>query len=294
MSYRKALKDAERFLEQAGVPDAGIDAWYLMEYVLKQNGISDAGRSWYFLHCEEEMPENCQVAYQKLLKKRGERIPLQQLTGEQEFMGISFLVNEHVLIPRQDTEVLVEEALKQKREGMKVLDLCTGSGCILLSILKNLKQGTGVGIDISEQALEVARRNAKRLGLEAATTFVLSDLFEKAQGPYDMIVSNPPYIETEEIAQLMPEVRDHEPRLALDGMSDGLYYYRSIVSQCRDYLKEDGALLFEIGAGQGAAVSELLKEAGFVSVQVIKDLAGLDRVVAGKAGTKKGKQEKDV
>ena len=157
-----------------------------------------------------------------------------------------------------------------------------------------MKQGTGVGIDISEQALEVARRNAKRLGLEAATTFVLSDLFEKAQGPYDMIVSNPPYIETEEIAQLMPEVRDHEPRLALDGMSDGLCYYRSIVSQCRDYLKEDGALLFEIGAGQGAAVSELLKEAGFMSVQVIKDLAGLDRVVAGKAGTKKGKQEKDV
>ena len=110
----------------------------------------------------------------------------------------------------------------------------------------------------------------------------------------EMCIRDRPYIETEEIAQLMPEVRDHEPRLALDGMSDGLYYYRSIVSQCRDYLKEDGALLFEIGAGQGAAVSELLKEAGFVSVQVIKDLAGLDRVVAGKAGTKKGKQEKDV
>ena len=144
-----------------------------------------------------------------------------------------------------------------------MLDLCTGSGCILLSILKNLKQGTGVGIDISEQALEVARRNAKRLGLEAATTFVLSDLFEKAQGSYDMIVSNPPYIETEEIAQLMPEVRDHEAGVwHLTEMSDGLYYYRSIVSQCRDYLKEDGALLFEIGAGQGAAVSELLKEAG--------------------------------
>ena len=229
-----------------------------------------------------------------MVSRRKQRIPLQHLTGEQEFYGYPFYVNEHVLIPRQDTEVLVEEALKRKREGMKVLDLCTGSGCILLSILKNLKQGTGVGIDISEQALEVARRNAKRLGLEAATTFVLSDLFEKAQGPYDMIVSNPPYIETEEIAQLMPEVRDHEPRLALDGMSDGLYYYRSIVSQCRDYLKEDGALLFEIGAGQGAAVSELLKEAGFMSVQVIKDLAGLDRVVAGKAGTKKGKQEKDV
>ena len=124
--------------------------------------------------------------------------------------------------------------------------------------------------------------------------FMGQDFFEYEPPKWDMIVSNPPYIETEEIAQLMPEVRDHEPRLALDGMSDGLYYYRSIVSQCRDYLKEDGALLFEIGAGQGAAVSELLKEAGFVSVQVIKDLAGLDRVVAGKAGTKKGKQEKDV
>ena len=288
MTLGTLLKQGREILQNAGIAEWDLDAWYLLEYV---TGVS---RSQYFLDPEREVPQEQKAAYRQMIEKRSTHIPLQHLTGEQEFYGYPFYVNEHVLIPRQDTEVLVEEALKRKKEGMKVLDLCTGSGCILLSILKNLKQGTGVGIDISEQALEVARRNAKRLGLEAATTFVLSDLFEKAQGPYDMIVSNPPYIETEEIAQLMPEVRDHEPRLALDGMSDGLYYYRSIVSQCRDYLKEDGALLFEIGAGQGAAVSELLKEAGFVSVQVIKDLAGLDRVVAGKAGTKKGKQEKDV
>lgn len=294
MTYEEARKEAEQILKGAEVPDAALDAWYLLEYAIRKIEKKETGRTWYLMNRKESILPGTLSYYQELVSRRKQRIPLQHLTGEQEFYGYPFYVNEHVLIPRQDTEVLVEEALKRKREGMKVLDLCTGSGCILLSILKNLKQGTGVGIDISEQALEVARRNAKRLGLEAATTFVLSDLFEKAQGSYDMIVSNPPYIETEEIAQLMPEVRDHEPRLALDGMSDGLYYYRSIVSQCRDYLKEDGALLFEIGAGQGAAVSELLKEAGFVSVQVIKDLAGLDRVVAGKAGTKKGKQEKDV
>ena len=288
MTLRDLLTEGEHALQSAGIEDWKMDAWYLMEEMLH------VSRTRYLMEPSKEVSPEEEMLYKKQIARRAKHIPLQHLTGEQEFYGYPFYVNEHVLIPRQDTEVLVEEALKRKKEGMKVLDLCTGSGCILLSILKNLKQGTGVGIDISEQALEVARRNAKRLGLEAATTFVLSDLFEKAQGSYDMIVSNPPYIETEEIAQLMPEVRDHEPRLALDGMSDGLYYYRSIVSQCRDYLKEDGALLFEIGAGQGAAVSELLKEAGFVSVQVIKDLAGLDRVVAGKAGTKKGKQEKDV
>ena len=277
MTYEEARKEAEQILKGAEVPDAALDAWYLLEYAIRKIEKKETGRTWYLMNRKESILPGTLLYYQELVSRRKQRIPLQHLTGEQEFYGYPFYVNEHVLIPRQDTEVLVEEALKRKKEGMKVLDLCTGSGCILLSILKNLKQGTGVGIDISEQALEVARRNAKRLGLEAATTFVLSDLFEKAQGPYDM-----------------PEVRDHEPRLALDGMSDGLYYYRSIVSQCRDYLKEDGALLFEIGAGQGAAVSELLKEAGFVSVQVIKDLAGLDRVVAGKAGTKKGKQEKDV
>ena len=288
MTLRELLAEGEHVLQTAGIEDWKMDAWYLLEETL------EVTRTRYLVDSGKAVSEEEKTRYLELIDKRASHIPLQHLTGEQEFYGYPFYVNEHVLIPRQDTEVLVEEALKRKKEGMRVLDLCTGSGCILLSILKNLKQGTGVGIDISEQALEVARRNAKRLGLEAATTFVLSDLFEKAQGPYDMIVSNPPYIETEEIAQLMPEVRDHEPRLALDGMSDGLYYYRSIVSQCRDYLKEDGALLFEIGAGQGAAVSELLKEAGFVFVQVIKDLAGLDRVVAGKAGTKKGKQEKDV
>ena len=250
MTLREACREGAARLRKAGVPEAELDAWYLLEYAIRKIEKKETGRTWYLMNRKESILPGTLLYYQELVSRRKQRIPLLHLTGEQEFYGYPFYVNEHVLIPRQDTEVLVEEALKQKREGMKVLDLCTGSGCILLSILKNLKQGTGVGIDISEQALEVARRNAKRLGLEAATTFVLSDLFEKAQGPYDMIVSNPPYIETEEIAQLMPEVRDHEPRLALDGMSDGLYYYRSIVSQCRDYLKEDGALLFEIGAGQ--------------------------------------------
>ncbi len=279
MSYRKALKDAERFLEQAGVPDAGIDAWYLMEYVLKQNGISDAGRSWYFLHCEEEMPENCQVAYQKLLKKRGERIPLQQLTGEQEFMGISFLVNKHVLIPRQDTEVLVEQVLSVAKPGMKVLDVCTGSGCIIISTALLCPGIEGTGTDLSGEALKVAEENNRRQN--AGVHFLQGDLLEKAKAPYDVIVSNPPYIPTKTIETLMEEVKDHEPLMALDGMEDGLHFYRRLAEESPAYLKPEGWLMLEIGAEQGEDVKNLLEMAGFCNATVKKDLAGLDRVVCG-------------
>ena len=179
MTYEEARKEAEQILKGAEVPDAALDAWYLLEYAIRKIEKKETGRTWYLMNRKESILPGTLLYYQELVSRRKQRIPLQHLTGEQEFYGYPFYVNEHVLIPRQDTEVLVEEALKQKREGMKVLDLCTGSGCILLSILKNLKQGTGVGIDISEQALEVARRNAKRLGLEAATTFVLSDLLRR-------------------------------------------------------------------------------------------------------------------
>ena len=279
MSYRKALKEAEGFLEQAGVPDAGIDAWYLMEYALKQNGISGVSRSWYFLHSEEEMPEDCQKAYQELLKKRGERIPLQQLTGEQEFMGIPFLVDEHVLIPRQDTEVLVEQVLSVARPGMKVLDVCTGSGCIIISTALLCPGILATGTDLSEKALEVARENNRRQN--AGVVFLQGDLLEKAEGPYDVIVSNPPYIPTKTIETLMEEVRDHEPKMALDGMEDGLHFYRRLAEESPAYLKPEGWLMLEIGAEQGEDVKNLLKEAGFCNVTVKKDLAGLDRVVCG-------------
>ena len=203
--------------------------------------------------------------YQIALRKRAEHVPLQYIVGETEFMGLKFKVNSSVLIPRQDTETLVEEALKVVRPGMRVLDLCTGSGCVIVSILHNVSDVEGYAVDISKQALNVAKENAR-----------LNDV-----GTFGVIVSNPPYICTDEIAKLMPEVRDFEPMEALDGKEDGLYFYRKIIGQCKQYLNPEGHLLFEIGYDQGQKVSALMREIGFHDVQVIKDLARNDRVVTG-------------
>lgn len=282
MKYEETRKWAEEILMQAEVPDAGLDAWYLLEYAIASVEKRQTGRGWYLMNRDTAMEEKTFRYYTELVRKRCTRIPLQHLTGEQEFFGYTFSVNEQVLIPRQDTEILVEEALKRAKEGMALLDMCTGSGCILISILKNVQKVRGTGVDLSAAALEVARENAQKLQTEAE--FIQSDLFEQVEGKYDMLVSNPPYIQTQVIEELMPEVREHEPRLALDGMADGLYYYRSILSQCREYLNPGADLLFEIGADQGEAVSGLLLKAGFTGIQVVKDLAGLDRVVLGKLG----------
>ena len=194
-------------------------------------------------------------------------------------MGYPFLVNDHVLIPRQDTETLVEEALKISYTGMKMLDMCTGSGCILFSMLKMKPGSEGTGCDISEEALKVAEANRKRLEVNAK--LIQSDLFEHIEGTYDMIVSNPPYIRTAVIAELQDEVRLHDPWIALDGKEDGLFFYRKIVRESGRYLRKGGTLLFEIGHDQGEAVSELMKAEGYSDVKVKKDLAGLDRVVIG-------------
>ena len=277
MTLGTLLKEGKETLQKAEITEWDLDAWYLLEYV---TGVS---RSQYFLEPEMEIsPEQTEI-YRKLTEKRSAHIPLQHLTGEQEFMGLTFKVNEHVLIPRQDTEVLVEEALKYVRDGMDILDVCTGSGCILLSVLKlgeNMCHGTlnGTGVDLSEEALKVAEKNAAELQVEA--TFLHSDLFMEVKGQYDMILSNPPYIEKAVVETLDEEVRDHEPRMALDGGEDGLDFYRKITAESVQYLKTGGRLLFEIGYDQGEAVSALMKE-HFAEVRVIQDLAGLDRVVSG-------------
>ena len=210
--------------------------------------------------------------------------PAEQLTGEQDFMGLTFTVNENVLIPRQDTEILVEEVLKELHDGMRILDMCTGSGCILLSLLHYSNDCEGLGVDLSAEALEVAGRNVlKVLTPEKAehVHFLQSDLFEKVEGKFEIIVSNPPYIASAEVDRLMPEVRDHEPRMALDGTEDGLEFYRRIIAEAGQYLVSSGMLFFEIGYDQGQAVSELMREHGYREVQVVQDYAGLDRVVYG-------------
>ena len=194
-------------------------------------------------------------------------------------MGYPFYVDEHVLIPRQDTETLAEEALKVLKPGMEVLDLCTGSGCILISLMKMCEGLYGTGSDISEEALEVARKNACRLEVNA--TFIRSSLFEHISGRYDLIVSNPPYIPTSVIEGLQEEVRLYDPFIALDGKEDGLYFYREIIKAGGGYLKPGGYLMFEIGYDQGTEVASLMEKHGYRNIMVKKDLAGLDRVVSG-------------
>ena len=304
MTLKTGYTEAKKLLEESGIEEASLDAWLLLEHV---TGIS---RASYYAEPDREMSPDEWRIYSELVGRRAERVPLQHITGTQEFMGLVFEVNEHVLIPRQDTEILVEQALAFIGSGKvpaaensrtRILDMCTGSGCILLSVMhwaesyrqKALRRAgdtarggekqdiiiEGTGADISPKALAMAEKNARRLGISAG--FVESDLFGAVRGKYGMIVSNPPYIRTDEIKDLQEEVRLHDPVIALDGREDGLYYYRRIVRESRSYLDEGGALLFEIGCDQAEAVSGLMSGAGFSEITVKKDLAGLDRVVSG-------------
>ena len=274
MTYREAVEFGTKCLTDAGVPDAALDAWYLLQMVCKIE------RSYYYVHGEEDITQDAQKEYEIAVQKRAEHIPLQYIIGEQEFMGLRFKVNSNVLIPRQDTETLVEQVLKIVKPGMKVLDLCTGSGCVLISVLKNAPELTGMGSDISKTALLVAKENAKLHEVDAE--WVRSDLFDNITETFDVIMANPPYIPTGAILSLMPEVRDFEPENALDGGADGLDFYRKIAGQVKDYLNPGGYVYMEIGYDQGEAVSELMRNAGFTEVEVIKDLARNDRVVKGK------------
>lgn len=274
MTYREAIVLGESILRKADIVDAKTDSWLLLAMACKID------HTYYYMHIDEEMTEEQAREFEVLIKKRAERVPLQYITGEQEFMGLMFRVNSNVLIPRQDTETLVEEALKVVRPGMKIMDMCTGSGCVLISILKNAHDIEGIGYDISKQAINVAKENAKLN--EVPAVFERSDLFEDVvENDFDVIVSNPPYIPTDVIATLMPEVAEFEPREALDGKGDGLYFYSKILEQCKNYMKPDGYVLFEIGCKQGDSVSTMMRLAGFSEVHVIKDLARNDRVVMG-------------
>ena len=350
--WADVLNYGKKILKNAGVAEADLDSWYLFEEIF---GIS---RAQYFLcarenivgstaqkiavqeqhgdllesgnalECAELWLKEKLSAYENALKKRAARIPLQQIIGQQEFMGLSFFVNEHVLIPRQDTETLVELVLQeQKDKDISILDMCTGSGCIAVSLKKLGGYAHVEGADISEESLKVAKRNSEEI-LEnndvnndavnsrteqiqnctnltnnqnkqdnseermvseasklsqAGVTFRHSDMFSNfpETEQFDVIVSNPPYIPSAVIEELEPEVRDHEPRGALDGTADGLYFYRILAEECAKHLTPGGHVYFEIGYDQGAAVKELLDIHGFKDTRVIQDLTGKDRVVFG-------------
>lgn len=280
MTLREALTEGTRELEEAHIPDSKFDARILLLHA------SNITYSRFLASSTDPMEEDSLRKYRTYLKMRTERIPLQHITGEQDFMGYSFRVNEHVLIPRQDTETLVllaEEEIK-KTDARKVLDLCTGSGCIGISLFLRMKEaGRPIDVtlsDLSEEALAVAKENANLLNTNIC--FIKSDLFEEIDSSYDVIVSNPPYIPSHVIPGLMPEVRDHDPMMALDGGEDGLFIYRKLIPQAYERLQDKGSLFLEIGYDQGGSVSLIMREAGFHGVTVAQDLAGNDRVVYGR------------
>ena len=286
MTLRQLLEEGREELKKAGVADWALDARYLLMaafdldlaslLVKQERQILPGGESEEKIH-----------RYRQMIGRRAERIPLQQILGEQEFMGFPFQVNEHVLTPRQDTETLVELVLRERPDpSQSVLDLCTGSGCIALSLARLGGYRRVWASDLSEEALKVAEQNAKGLLEEleenkAEFRLLKSDLFEgiPKEERFDILTSNPPYIPTEVIEGLEPEVRDHEPRMALDGDEDGLKFYRILAAEAGGFLNPGGVIYLEIGWDQGAKVEELLRQAGFQEIRTVKDLAGKDRVV---------------
>ena len=269
---RDIIKKAQNTLEAAGIADSQVDSWLLAEFVF---GIT---RVKYYANMQMTVDGRSAEKYNELVNQRAGHIPLQHIIGTQEFMGLTFKVNENVLIPRQDTELLVENVVDYLgNDERTVLDMCTGSGCIAVSIDRLSKNSKVTAVDISEKALEVAQEN-NRLN-NAKVTFIQSDLFTNVTGKYDIIVSNPPYIRTDEIPKLMEEVKSHEPVMALDGMEDGLYFYKKICNEASDYLNDNGKIFFEIGYDQGDDVSEILRQNRFCNIEVLKDLSGNDRVV---------------
>lgn len=321
MTYREILQEATNKLKESQIIEYENDAWLLFEFIF------DMSRHQYFMKMNDtEADEEMIRQYMEAIELRANHMPVQYITETQSFMGLTFHVNENVLIPRFDTEVLVERALrlledmwkervaakgeqsKAYVEPLRVLDMCTGSGCIAISIAKLSNVPVELtAVDVSPGALEVAKCNGEFNDL-SNVKFIESNLFEKinenicgknskecgtmgASPLYDIIISNPPYIPSKVVDGLMPEVRDHEPRLALDGTEDGLWFYRKITEESTRYITEQGYLLYEIGCEQGASVSQMMTECGYTDIEVIKDLAGLDRVVLGRKKTDKSQTE---
>ncbi len=273
---KELIAEATKLLKQNNISDADIDSWLLAEHIL------GCTRQKYFMNPSLKVNDDLAEAYQRAVLKRADHTPLQHITGTQCFMDYTFKVNEDVLIPRPETELLVDRIVRfVGNKKVSVLDMCTGSGCIAISIDKMCDGAKVDAVDISEKAVDVAKENNAKNN--ADVHFIHSDLFENVKNTYDIIVSNPPYIPSADIDELMEEVKNHEPTIALDGKKDGLLFYKKICSQANDYLNENGKIYFEIGYDQGGAVKELLKENHFKNIQVLKDLSGLDRmVIAGK------------
>ena len=284
MTAAELIAQAARRLSDAGVPEPELDAKLLFLEAFHMDQVHFLMNRMRPL-AEEQTVER--AAYEAMIARRSARVPVQQILGSQEFMGLSFHVTPDVLIPRQDTETLVERVLQeQKNPDIRLLDLCTGSGCIAISLAVMGGYRDVTAADLSEAALKVATENEDHLLKERREegcrfTLCQGDLFGalKPGEKFDVLTSNPPYIPTEVVRGLEPEVKDHEPWMALDGTEDGLAFYRRIACESKEWLNPGACIYLEIGYDQGKAVSGLLEEAGFSNIEVIKDLPGLDRVV---------------
>lgn len=281
-TYRELYEEGRRILEQAGLPDAALDARFLLEEVCGTN------LQTLLVFPEKKVTEEEVNQYRAFIQRRKDREPTAMILGEWDFMGLTFRLNKSTLIPEQDTEVLVETALGElKRRGLgeaplRILDLCTGSGCILLSLLHELRNAGGLGTDLSEEALEAARENAVRLGLQERAAFRQGDLWEPVGDErFDLIVSNPPYVPTEVIPTLEPEVRCGEPYAALDGGEDGLVFYRRIMREAAGHLKPSGIIIVESGFDEAPQIAALMQDQKLRGIRTVQDYGGLDRVVLG-------------
>ena len=281
-TYRELYEEGRRILEQAGLPDAALDARFLLEEVCGTN------LQTLLVFPEKKVTEEEVNQYRAFIQRRKDREPTAMILGEWDFMGLTFRLNKSTLIPEQDTEVLVETALEElKRRGLgeaplRILDLCTGSGCILLSLLYELRNSGGLGTDLSEEALEAARENAVRLGSQERAAFRQGDLWEPVGDErFDLIVSNPPYVPTEVIPTLEPEVRCGEPYAALDGGEDGLVFYRRIMREAAGHLKPSGIIIVESGFDEAPQIAALMQDQKLRGIRTVKDYGGLDRVVLG-------------
>lgn len=278
ITISEAINGSFNILKAANVETPLLEARSILCSLLK------CQIAFLYAHGGDELDSGLAALFFEQIKKRSEGVPLQYITGIQEFMSLEFQVNGNVLIPRQDTEILVETMISEfsgQSRKIEILDLCTGSGCIGVSLSYYLKYSRVTALDISKEALDVAVSNARTHGLEDRIEFVQGNLFEKLTGKYDAIVSNPPYIPEADIGSLSIEVRDFEPRLALDGGKDGLDFYRKICREAPRYLVQGGVLAFEAGFGQAAFVAEFMSPL-FTDIKIVKDFAGIDRVVFGR------------
>jgi release factor glutamine methyltransferase len=281
VTIAEAIKKAKLTLSAHGVDNAMLDAEVLLRFILGKD------RTWVITHANEPLDAERSRHFAEVVDRRATREPLQYITGKQEFCGIEFIVTPDVLIPRPETELVVESAIRTagKRQGLTVIDLCTGSGCIAVSLAKELPGARIFATDVSEKALSVARENARRQDVSDRIRFVEGDLFEPLaefdiRGKVDILTANPPYIRSGDLRGLQPEVRDFEPEIALIAGPRGKELHQKIIDRAPAFLKKHGSLIMEMGEGQADALAKIVSESGsYESPEILKDLAGIERVI---------------